>query len=187
LGTRIRTDRAKQIEALSTSKKRDKKRKAGRLRRAAEKRQLQREIKATRLFANIVAIRDVKTTLSDEGKAEKTGSTVFGVRVGLFGHPTTTILRIPDEKAVGAVEDTKEMGEIVTQLGLLTLGALLKFNLAGGPEALAKAYARWCGIDLEALKREADEEALEKVRADIEAQKVVTDAATDAATDAVPQ
>jgi len=38
---------------------------------------------------------------------------------------------------------------------------LLRFNLALGPEELAKAFARWVGIDLEALAAKAAAETTE--------------------------
>jgi hypothetical protein len=170
-------------DELIASKKRDQKRKGQKLKRAAHQRQLMRGLRANRTFANIVAIRDQPPLKRGETEREP-GQSVFGVRTGLFGHPTTTVLRVQDEKVVGAVEDVRELAEIATQVGLLTLGALLKYNLAGGPEGLAKALALWCGIDLEKLAREAEAADLEKVKADIEAQRAVElQQATEAALD----
>lgn len=142
-----------------------------------------RKVKANRIFANIVGLRRVVPTMDEQGKAETYGESVFGVRTGLFGHPTTTVLRIPDEKVVGCVEDVKELGEVVNQLGLLTLAALLKYNLALGPEGLAKKFAQWAGIDLTELQKKADEEAMEQAKASVEAvkaQKAEDEALTEA-------
>jgi hypothetical protein len=65
-----------------------------------------------------------------------------------------------------------EMGEIVTKIGLLTLGALLNYNLAGGPEGLAYALAKWAGMDVEAMRKAAqasDEEQLAEAKRVLEA------------------
>ena len=139
---------------LLKSKKRDKKRKGLRLQRKLARNVLTTKLRSDRAFANVVAIRQ-GPRFSRDTATETPGQIVFGMRTGLFGHPTTTVLRIPYDQIVGATEDMKEMGEIVTKLGLLTLGALLNYNLTGGPEGMAKALAEWAEIDLEALRKEA--------------------------------
>jgi hypothetical protein len=127
-------------------KRRKNRAKAKRLETAKLKAQVRQALKALKADVHVVALKHPSEV-------------VFGIRTGLLGHPTTTVLRVPHEKIVGGVEDNQELGEVVTQLGLLALGGLLRFNLAMGPEELAKAFAKWAGIDLEALKKEAEQEA----------------------------
>jgi hypothetical protein len=153
---------------LAQSRKRAKKRKALRLKREAERNKAAEARNRHRIFANIIGIRRQDPKPRGEEEAPP-GEIVFGMRTGLFGHPTTTVLRIPDEKIVGALEDTKELGEIVTQVGLLTLGALFKYNLAFGPDELAVRMARWCGIDVAKLQVEAQKEK-ERAAQEAEAQ-----------------
>lgn len=153
--------RAEKEKRMATSKKRQVKRKARRLAHEQLMNIVRKEVKHNRTWANVVALRREKNADGPE--------TVFGMRTGLFGHPTTTVLRLPDEKLVGAVEDHKELGEIVTQLGLLTMAALFNYNLALGPDGLAKAVCKWARIDLEALKKQAEEEAAREA-ADLAAQ-----------------
>ena len=148
----------KTVQALLKNKRRDQRKKGQRLARRALTETIKRLETNQRTYANVVCIR-------------RDGNLLFGMRTGLFGHPTTTTLKVEDEKIVGAVEDTKELGEIVTQLGLLTLGALVNYNLAWGPEGLAKALARWAHIDLSELEAKAEAEALEAVKASIEAKQ----------------
>jgi hypothetical protein len=99
-----------------------------------------------RANANVVAIR-------------QGDNIVFGMRTGLFGHPNTTVLRIPDETTVGAIEDISELGAVCTQVGMLVLASLFNYNLAFGADGLANKMAEWAGIDVEALKKAAEEEA----------------------------
>lgn len=87
------------------------------------------------------------------------GEVVIGIRRGLFGHPGTVLLRVDDASIVGCVEDKAELGKLVNNVGLLVTAALFKHNLAEGVDGLAKSIARWAGIDLEALAKEAAEEA----------------------------
>ncbi len=150
------------VDELLASKKRDKRRKGLKLKRAASRQSLRTELKTKRVYANVVAINQRAPRV--RGEDQPAGSVVFGMRTGLFGHPTTTVLRVPDEQIVGAVEDLKEMGEIVTKVGLLTLGALLNYDLAGGPEKMARRFAEWAGIDLTALDAAAEAEALEEAK-----------------------
>lgn len=156
--------RRKTVQDLLKSKRRDQRKKGQRLAKRALTETVVRQLSHQRTYSNIVMVRRPETPTAG-------GELLLGVRTGLFGHPTTTVLKIQDEKVVGAVEDTKELGEIVTQLGLLTLGALLNYNLAMGPDGLAKALARWANIDLSELEKKAEEEALEAVKAGIELQK----------------
>lgn len=152
-----RLTRAAQIKALAGTKKRDKKRKLKRLKLAEDRAKVLAAFNPTRSHANIMAIR-VPGHPGPEGEPHL-GEVVFGVRTGQYGHPTTTVLRIEAERIAGAVEDGSELGEVVTQLGLLTLAALLRFNLAEGPDELARRFAKWAGIDLSKLKKEAEQEA----------------------------
>jgi hypothetical protein len=152
---------------LAKAKKRDKRRKGLRLKRAARLQALTTRAKSNRATAEVVALNQRPARV--RGDEQPTGQIVFGMRTGLFGHPTTTVLRVPDEQIAGAVEDMNEMGEIVTKIGLLTLGALLNYNLAGGPEGMAVAFARWAGLDLEALKKASDEEQLAEAKRVLEA------------------
>jgi hypothetical protein len=153
----------KTVQQLLKSRRRDQRKKGQRL----AKRELNDRVVAAltnkRTHCNVVGIR-------------RQDEVLFGMRTGLFGHPTTTTLKVKDEQIVGANEKgeagLKELGEIVTQLGLLTLGAMLNYNLAWGPEGLAKALARWANIDLSELQAQADAEALVAVKAGIEATKV---------------
>ncbi len=140
---------------LEKSLKRDKKRKALRLDREQRRVEFTKKVHAGRANAQIVAIRQAAPRL--RGEAPAPGQVVFGMRTGLFGHPTQQVLRIQDEKIAGACENMSELGEIVSQIGILTLGALVNYNLAEGPEGLAKALAKWAAIDLEALRKEAEE------------------------------
>jgi hypothetical protein len=125
-------------------------------------------LKKVARHANVTAIRNNEET-------------VFGMRTGLFGHPTTTVLRIADEKVVGAIEDPSELGEIVTQLGMLTAAALFNYNLAFGTEGLAEAMAKWAGIDVAALRaaeavtEEVDEDGDVIVRTAEEAEDPLVD------------
>jgi hypothetical protein len=157
---KMRKTRAAQINALESSKKRNKKRKLRRLKLAEARSRVVKALTPTKAHANVMAVKTGGYRTPEGDPAP--GEVVFGVRTGLFGHPTTTVLRIQEERIAGAVEDASELGEVVTQLGLLTLGALLNFNLAEGPEELARAFARWAGIDLAQLRREAEEERKEQ-------------------------
>jgi hypothetical protein len=155
---------------LAKAKKRDKRRKGLRLKRAARLQALTTRAKSNRATAEVVALNQRPARV--RGDEQPTGQIVFGMRTGLFGHPTTTVLRVPDEQIAGAVEDMNEMGEIVTKIGLLTLGALLNYNLAGGPEGLAYALAKWAGMDVEAMRKAAqasDEEQLAEAKRVLEA------------------
>lgn len=158
--------RAQKEARLKQSRKRQVKRAARKREHAKTRDKVLATFKAGKTFANIMMVR---------GKEE----VVLGQRTGLFGHPTTTVLRLPDEKIVGAVEDVKELGEIVTQLGILALAALVNYNPAFGPEGLAKALARWANIDLTELEKRAEEEALAQAKAAIEAAKAEGEAPSD--------
>lgn len=161
----------KTVQQLLKSRRRDQRKKGQRLARRALTEMVARRVANTRTYASVVAVR--------RPDAEKGPEILFGMRTGLFGHPTTTTLRVKDEQIVGAVEDVKELGEIVTQVGLLTLAALVNYNLAWGPEGLAKALARWACIDLTELEKRAEaEEAAE--RAELEAAAAAAQAEADA-------
>jgi hypothetical protein len=149
---------------MAASRKRQVRQKGLRLLREASRNILAEKVKASRATANVVALRRLPPKQrGEEGVYQPPGEVVFGMRTGLFGHPTTTVLRVKDETIVGANEEgddgRKELGEIVTQLGLLTAAALFNYNLAWGPDGLAKAMAKWAGIDVEALRKAAEEEA----------------------------
>jgi hypothetical protein len=149
---------------MAASRKRQVRQKGLRLLREASRNILAEKVKASRATANVVALRRLPPKQrGEEGIYQPPGEVVFGMRTGLFGHPTTTVLRVKDETIVGANEEgddgRKELGEIVTQLGLLTAAALFNYNLAWGPDGLAKAMAKWAGIDVEALRKAAEEEA----------------------------
>jgi hypothetical protein len=131
---------------MAKSKKRDVRRKGLRLLREASRNIVRESVKAERANASVVALR-------------REGNTIFGMRTGLFGHPTTTVLRVPDETVVGAIEDAQELGSMVTQVGMLVMASLFNYNLAFGVEGLAKKMAAWAGIDVEALRKAAEEEA----------------------------
>lgn len=79
-------------------------------------------------------------------------------RIGLFGHARSPAYRIGHEIIVGAVEDAdhKELGGICTKLGVMVLAQAVGHHLAYGADGLARALAKWAGIDLEKLKEEAD-------------------------------
>lgn len=144
---------------MAKSRKRDVKRKGLRLLREASRNIVAGRVKKSRADAHVVALRRKPPRL--RGEDETPGEVVLGMRTGLFGHPTTTVLRVKDEAIVGAVEDNKELGELVSQVGLLTLAALFNYNLAWGPDGLPKAMAKWAGIDVEALKKAAAAETEE--------------------------
>lgn len=127
-------------------KKRATKRKTKRLAFEAEINKLKKAYKQRRADLNLIMVR---------GEDEL----VFGVRRGLFGHPAAPILRMKFEEIVGATEDVKEMGALVTKLGVLAMSQMIGYNLAYGTDDMAKALAKWCKIDLEALKAEATLEA----------------------------
>lgn len=154
----------KTVQELLKSRRRDQRKKGQRLARRALSELVVRQMAHQRTYANVIAVR--RAAAGTEG-----GNILFGMRTGLFGHPTTTTLKVEDEKLVGAVEDVRELGEIAAQVGLLTLGALVNYNLAWGPEGLAKALCRWANIDLSELEKAAEAEALEAVKAGIEQQK----------------
>jgi hypothetical protein len=142
---------------MAKSKKRDVRRKGLRLLREASRNIVRESVKAERASASVVALR-------------REGNTIFGMRTGLFGHPTTTVLRVPDETVVGAIEDAQELGSMVTQVGMLVMASLFNYNLAFGVEGLAKKMAAWAGIDVEALKKAAEEEVAETEKAQLAAE-----------------
>lgn len=104
-----------------------------------------------------MAKRKIKVKRADTALVmiEQPGEVVFGVRQGLFGHPSTLTYRLKHEEIVGAVERPEDLGQIVTKLGVLALAQLLRHNLAYGTEGMAKRLSDWAGIDLEALAKEA--------------------------------
>ncbi len=120
--------------------------KAKRLATAAEMLQLRQGLESLKADTNIRMVRTPENGVA------------LGVRHGLIGHPQEVVLQVTGEKIVGGVEDVQELAEVVNQVGLLTLASLLRFNLADGPEELARALARWAGIDLKALKAAAEVE-----------------------------
>jgi hypothetical protein len=155
----------KEAAAMAKSKKRDVKRKGLRLLRQASRNLLVEKVRKTRADAKVVAIRQQPPKL--RGEEQEPGGILFGMRTGLLGHPTTTVLKVPDEKLVGCMEEDKnearkELTELVTQVGLLTLAALFNYNLAWGPDGLAKAIVKWAGIDVEALRKAAEAEAADE-------------------------
>lgn len=138
-------------------KKRSAKRKARRQEHAKQVGKLQAAYKSRRADLNIIMVR---------GEDE----VVLGVRRGLFGHCRAPILRMTHEEIVGAVEDSKELGSLVTKLGVLALSQLLGYNLAYGTEDMGKAFAKWAKVDLEALKKAEEDEISETVQASREAE-----------------
>lgn len=140
-----------QKKALETRKSRDAKRKLQRLQ--AEK--------ATR--ASLSAVLPSYADCNLRMIVDKEDRVLIGLRRGEWGHTNPVILPISPETIVGATEDAKEFATILTQLGMLTLSTLLKYDLADGPEKMAKALAKFAKIDLEALKTEAEESDLDEI------------------------
>lgn len=86
---------------------------------------------------------------------------VLAVRRGLFGHDRSPIIRVPHEDLVGAVEDKVQLGNICTKLGVMVLAQLVGHHLSYGADELANAVAKWAGIDLAQLAKEAADGAAE--------------------------
>lgn len=149
----------KTAQQLAKSKKRSQRQKGLRLLREASRNIVAKKVRTNRADAQVIVL-------------NRPEELTFGMRTGLLGHPTTTVLRVQHETLVGALEQgpdkditedaRRQLGEIATQVGLLTLAALFNYNLAWGPEGLAKKMADWAGIDIEALRAAAAAEAAEE-------------------------
>lgn len=88
------------------------------------------------------------------------GSTVISVARGWTG-AGEVLYRIDQEKLAGAIEDRRELGVIVNNLGLLVLAQLCQFNLANSLDGIGAALATWGHIPVkEALAQDKIDEAL---------------------------
>lgn len=142
------------------------KRKSLRLAREKVRNKLSAARKRLRADAPVTAIRLVAD-----------GEIAIGIRRGLFGHPGTVMLRVDDAAIVGCVEDRSELAKLVNNVGLLVVSQLFGHNLAEGVEGLGASVAKWAGINLEALKREAEaDDAQETPAAPVVVPEPVADA-----------
>lgn len=134
---------------------------------AKRKRQrLAREAARNKLAATRKRLRsDVQIAAVAQPSQERV---VIGVTSGTFGSPHGVTFNLSNEAIVGTVEDNRELGTLVTNLGLMVLAALVRHDLAGGTEGLAKKLAKFAHIDLELLAVEAAAQA----KADEESIKV---------------
>lgn len=138
----------KQKKDLAARKSRDAKRKRKRLALRAVTSAVGKARKRLRSDAPVIAVR-----------RSQQEEIVIGVRRGLFGHPGTVILKIDDLSIAGMSEDVGELAKFINNVGLLTVAQLFKHDLTQGINGLAQSIASWAGIDLEALKKAAEEEA----------------------------
>lgn len=125
------------------AKNRETRRKVNRLAVEKKRNKIAKLVKHLRADLNVVMMR---------GDQE----VILAPRLGLFGHANAPVYRLGDEEIAGACEDVIELGGICTKLGLMCLAQLVGHNLAYGSDGLAKQFAKWAGIDLEALKKAAD-------------------------------
>jgi hypothetical protein len=123
--------------------RRKNKQKAKRLERETKMNELRKLVAHSREDAQIVLMKG-----DDE--------VVFAVRRGLFGHDRAPVFRVSHEDVVGAVEDTTQLGGLCTKLGVMVLAQLTGHHLSRGVDDLAKALAKWAGIDLAELTKEAE-------------------------------
>lgn len=168
-------------------KKRDEKNKPPTLKRRKNKQkakrlahtQLMNEISTTarklRADASLVAVRRVMQ-----------GDVIIGVRKGLFGHPNPVMLRLDDASIAGCAEDKTELAKFVNNMGLLVVSQMFNHNLAEGIEKLGESIARWAGIDLEALRKAAAEEAAATVETVDEDGDIVVTTVEASAVDTAP-
>lgn len=126
--------------------RRKNKAKTKRLDREKKMNELRKGLKRNRADTNIVLMRN-----------EADEELVLAVRRGLLGHSSSPVLRISADEVVGAVEDIKELGGIATKVGVMVLAQLTGHHLSMGADGLAKALAKFAQIDLEAIKKEAEE------------------------------
>lgn len=140
--------KAQRLQKAPTTKRRKNRQRQRRIETEATQLLVSRQRKRMRADLAVTALR-----------REIDGEIVIGVRKGLFGHPGTVILRVDDASLVGCVEDREELAKLVNNVGILAVSQLFNHNLAEGIEGLAKTIVRWAGIDLEALKAEAEQDA----------------------------
>lgn len=99
---------------------------------------------------------------------------------GKLGHPARALAQFDDIKLVGALEDGRDMRDIVLQTGTAVLAALTGYPVGTEGttiQGLMGALVKLSGIDVEKIKAEAAAEAADEVRAELEQQAAMAGAA----------
>ncbi len=79
-----------------------------------------------------------------------------GIRSGLYASRGNIALDISHDALIDALDDPQKLGDVVAKIGILAFAGLIGYNLAYGVDGLPDAAARWAGIDVDALRADAD-------------------------------
>ena len=99
-----------------------------------------------------------------EGKDEL----YISISGGRYSTVSRVGLKLAHEELVGGIEDANEMGAIVVKIGILAASALIGYNLANGVEGLAKAFAEWAGVDVDALNEAVNRDSEARLATQVE-------------------